>query len=210
MSIRPDMYGEVRFRIPLVFIIPIGALAAIAAVTVGFSRVLLNVPKEAAVAIATVMAFNILMACAVIATRPRMNSVQMAELAVVALYPVIVGIAIWQFGLGTESEAAAETKAPAGAGTQLVAQDSEFDSDELQVTAGEEATVSVDNQDSVEHSFSVYETSADADAQQNAVFDGPNVSGGENEDYEFTIKKSGNYVFQCDIHPSMRGTLTAK
>jgi hypothetical protein len=39
------LVGEVRFRVPLPILIPVAAVAVIAIVTIGLSRVLLAIPK---------------------------------------------------------------------------------------------------------------------------------------------------------------------
>ncbi|MGH2695228.1 MAG: cupredoxin domain-containing protein, partial [Actinomycetota bacterium] len=70
------------------------------------------------------------------------------------------------------------------------------------------ATVAIDNRDSVEHNFAIYENEQDADDQTNALVDTPNVAGGEGGEFPADVEEPGDYVFQCDIHPSMRGTAT--
>jgi plastocyanin len=202
---------DVRVRVPLPVVIPIASLALIAVMAYGFSRVLLNVPKEAATMLAIVMAANVLGACAFIATRPRSDRSTLFELLVVVLYPVIVGIAIWQFGFGTEAAAehgaAAEGEAGAAGGSSLTASQVSFNTDSLTLTAGEQATVTLNNEDSVPHNFSIYED----ESAEKAIFQGPNVNGGSSTDYEFKAPAKGEYFFRCDIHPtSMTGTVTVE
>ncbi|MDQ4124304.1 MAG: hypothetical protein M3134_01720, partial [Actinomycetota bacterium] len=120
-SLRPDLTTEVRVKVPLPLVIPLAALAVIAIVAYGFAQVLLAVPKEAATMLAMVAAANILGAFAYAALRPRMQPVTMAELGVIVLYPVIIGIAIAQFDFGGEAAhghdtAAAETAGAGAAG----------------------------------------------------------------------------------------------
>ena len=55
-------------------------------------------------------------ACAVIAVKRDLTALHYAELAAVVLYPVIIGVAIAQFGLGVSDEGeAAAHEAPAAA-----------------------------------------------------------------------------------------------
>jgi len=217
MSQNDPMLGEVRFRLPLPVLIPVTAVVVIVVLTVGFSRVLLAIPPEAATAVATVTAINILGACAVLAMRPNMSRNAMVELAVVVIYPVIIGIAIAQLGIGTEEHAeaapAAEEGAPAESeggpvtsGGTIVAQDVQFTSDTIELVAGEEVSITFENSDDLQHNVAIYANEADADAQQNPIFQGEIITG-TSVTYEFTAPDAGEYVFQCDVHPAMRGTV---
>jgi len=218
MSQNDPMLGEVRFRVPLPVLIPVTAVIVIALLTFGFSRVLLAIPAEAATAVATVTAINILGACAVLAMRPNISRNAMVELAVVVVYPVIIGIAIAQLGIGAEEHAeaappAAEEGAPAEGtggpvtnGGTIVAQDVQFTSDTIELAAGEEVSITFDNADQLQHNVAIYANEADADAQQNPIFQGETITG-TSITYEFDALESGEYVFQCDVHPAMRGTV---
>jgi len=97
---RPDLVEEVRVRVPLPIVIPAVAVIVIGAVAFGISRILLNVPKNVAVALALVMALNVLGACAYVALKPtRMTSGTWAELFVVLTYPIIIGAVLTQTGV---------------------------------------------------------------------------------------------------------------
>jgi plastocyanin len=202
----PDpMVGEVRFRVPLPVLIPLAAVVAIALITIGFSRVLLALPKEAATVVALVTAANVLGAFAVIALRPRMSQASLVELAVVVLYPVIIGVAIAQLGIGEEGEAAAEpAPAPQAAEGTVVAENVQFNTDTIELRAGQEESIPFENADSVPHNIAIYETAQDAQAQENAIFDGDEITASETT-YEFSAPPKGEYVFQCDVHPDMGG-----
>src|SRR5918995_1741592 len=106
---RSGFTSEVRMRVPLPVIIPLGALVVIAVITIGMSQILLNVPKEIAVVIAIAVAANILIACAVISLRPQEARRTWVELAIVATYPLIVGLVIAEIGIG---EGEASSSAP--------------------------------------------------------------------------------------------------
>jgi len=218
MSQKDPMLGEVHFRVPLPVLIPISAVVIIALLTFGFSRILLAIPHEAATAVATVTAINILGACAVLASRPSISRNAMVELAVVVMYPVIIGIAIAQLGIGTEEPAeaapAAEQEAPAeepggpvaGGGT-ISAENVQFSTDAMEFQAGEEVSITFDNVDDLQHNVAIYANESDADAQQNPIFQGEIITG-TSVTYEFQAPDAGEYVFQCDVHPAMRGTVT--
>lgn len=213
------MLGEVRFRVPLPVLIPLAAVVVIGLLTFGFSRVLLAIPPEAATAVATVTSLNILGACAVLALRPGMSRNATIELAVVVLYPVIIGIALTQVNIGTEehageapppaNESEGEASGPVTSGGTLVAEGVQFSTDAIELQSGEQVSLTLDNRDSAPHNFAIYENDADAEAQENAIFQGENVTGSSTT-YEFEAPPGGEYPFQCDIHPDMNGTVTVQ
>ena len=214
---RPDLTGEVRFRVPLVLAIPISAILVIGLLAFGFSRILLGLEsKEGATALAIVMAANVLAASAYFALRPRLQRASVIELLVVALYPVVIGIALAQTGILAEGEHATETStetsqekgAPApSAGTELVAQNVEWDTATLTVQAGEPIEIPVENQDSTVHNLSIYEDEAAAESQSDPLFQGEDVAAGASTTYEIDPLKKGTYTFICDYHINMIGDL---
>jgi plastocyanin len=203
--------GEVRFRVPLPIIIPFGALLLIGLATFGFSRILLSVPKEIAVVVATVTAANVLGACAVIALRRDMNRSILSELAIVVLYPVLVGAVIATMGLDEEAHgenSLGEPQAPPAAASvdEVTASGLAFSTDQLELTAGETNQVEFVNEDSAPHNISIYED----DSASAELFVGDEVTG-DTITYEIEVPgKPGEAYFQCDFHPSMNGTVTIK
>lgn len=211
MSSRPDLVAGMRIRVPLIVAIPIGALVVIGGAAFGFSRILLSLEKEAATAVALMMAANILIACAIVASKPRMDSVTLAELFVVVTYPIVIGIVLAQIGFGGGGEAHGSEQAAHAAegsgGTEISAAGVAFDKDSLTLPAGEETTLPFDNEDSVPHNFSIYED----DSASKELFVGANVEGGASADYEIPALDKGKYFFRCDLHPSsMVGTVTVE
>jgi plastocyanin len=206
---RPDLSGEVRFRVPLIFAIPLGALLFIAVLAIGFSRILLSVPAEAATAIAIVMAVNVLGACAFLALRPRIQRASLIELVLVALYPVVVGIAIAQTGIASE-EAGPPPPPPSpaqggGGGNELVAQDISFNIDTLQLQANQPNEIPFENADTTVHNMSIYEDEDAATAKQDPLFKGPDVDPGSSDTYTIDPIPKGTYTFICDYHANMIG-----
>jgi plastocyanin len=102
---------------------------------------------------------------------------------------------------GAAAAATTTTGAAAGGGEQeikLIAKDITWDTDSLELQAGTEYTVEVDNQDSVEHNFTFADASANKD-----------VEGGEDITVAFTAPAAGSYEFHCKYHPAaMKGTVT--
>jgi len=214
-SQQEPLVGEVRFRVPLPIVIPIVALVVIAVFVVGFSKVLLAIPSEAATVIAIAMAANVLGVCAYLALRPKVSTTTVFELIAILIYPLLIGIVIANIGFG-EEEAAAEgggapaTEAAAGGGTTVVAQDVAFDVSELEVKADAENTITFDNQDTVEHNLSIYPDAEAGLALEGAIFEGEHITGPATTEYKFQGPEKGEYYFQCDVHPNMNGTVTAK
>lgn len=208
-SSRPDLMAGVRVRVPLVFVVPIGALLLIGLVTILLSRVLLALPPEAATVVALAFAVNILVACGVLALRKRTDGVTLAEMFVVVSYPVLIGVVLAVVGFGTGESVAEEQTGAGGASgaTVLVAEGVAFDTKELTLPAGEEASVTVDNKDSTLHNLSIYET----EEATKDLFIGPDVAAGSSLDNTIPPLEKGKYFFRCDYHPtSMTGTLTVE
>ena len=214
-SSRPDMVGEVRFKVPLVVAIPFAALALIAIVVIGFSRVLLELPAEAATAVALVTAANILIACTFLAVR-RAERVSVLEIVLIALYPLLIGVVLAQTGFFSEEEHGAaqaeesggQTEAPASgsSGTSITAQSLAFDTESIEVPADEPTDYTLTNEDTALHNLAIYEGQ---DASGEALFTSPDVDGGAEETFTIDPLKKGEYYFQCDYHPQMSGTVTA-
>ncbi len=217
-SLRPDLTTEVRVKVPLPLVIPLAALALIAIVAIGFSQILLAVPKEAATMLAMVAAANVLGAFAYAALRPKMQPVTMAELGVIVLYPVIIGLAIAQFDYGAEAEhdtavaetsgagPAAEGGAPAGPTAAVTAEGLAFDLETIVLEAKKPASIEFENLDSAPHNIAIYEE----EGADEAIFQGEQITGPDAITYEFDAPKAGEYYFQCDVHPDMNGDVVSE
>ena len=205
---KPNLPDEIRFSAPLPILIPLAALVAIAVVAFLFSRVLLAVPREAAILIAIVMAANILGGFAFAALRPKLSRSQRIELAMVIGYPLLIGIVIAQLGFGApEEEASAEADGGAAVGGDavLVAENLSFDKETLELTAGKPQVIGLDNQDTEPHNVAIYKNEDAGASQEGALFDGEDVPGGSTLEYEVDPLPPGRLFFQCDLHPSMAG-----
>jgi plastocyanin len=104
-------------------------------------------------------------------------------------------------GSNSGGGASATTAASGGGGSDkitLTAKGIAFDQTQLKMPAGKQVTVTLNNQDSVEHSFTFKDAKADKDAE-----------GGETAEVSFTAPAAGSYEFHCKYHPNqMKGTVT--
>ena len=95
-----------------------------------------------------------------------------------------------------------ENGSPTGGGTELelAAENTTYDVSELTAPAGADVTLVFDNDDEgVQHNFSLYETEESTDA----LFEGEVITGIDSIDYTFTAPESaGTYHYHCDIHPT--------
>ncbi len=212
------MVGEVRFKVPLPILIPVAALAVIALVTIGMSKVLLAIPPEAATTVALAAAANVLIAAAILAHRKRMGSTSLIEMGVIVVYPIVIGVVIALLGIGSgEEHGGADEPPPAQsgpvtAGGTLSAETLQFTSDAIELVAGEESEITLDNADSAPHNVWIYETAQDADDLNDdaALFEGEDVGPGESTTYSIPSLDKGEFPFICRIHPAMRGLVTVQ
>jgi plastocyanin len=111
---------------------------------------------------------------------------------------------------GGGEEPAATTPAPDGDGDGVTveAKDNSFDPETFSVTAGEEATVTLENAGNASHTLTVYSDENFENAVDGA--DTETVNGGDSGEFTATFD-AGDYYFRCEIHPAqMKGTFEAE
>lgn len=223
------MNRDVKDRLLLPIVIPLSAVLALAFVILAFSRILLAVPQEAATLIALAMALNVLTGAALFASLPRLRSWVLKGVLVVGALILAAG-AITSMAVSGELEdllnreekpAAKEQpgeqpgggggggqKAGGGqvvnAGGTIVAKGIAFNATELRLPAGQETTITFDNQDAgIPHDVAIY-------TQQGgeSLFKGEIITGPAKAEYAVPALEAGSYWFQCDVHPTMNGTVT--
>jgi plastocyanin len=118
--------------------------------------------------------------------------------------------------LGGESAASGggESASNGGGGAPpedtIVAEQTAFNTDTINLKADEPASITFDNKDPFDHNIAIYENQSDADAQENAIFQGDHISASTTT-YEFDPPPKGEYLFQCDLHPTtMKGTVVVE
>ena len=94
-------------------------------------------------------------------------------------------------------------------GGDIVASNTQFNTDRLTFGAGEQISLEFVNEDSFEHNWALYESQADAKAKQHPIAIAETVTAGSTT-VEFTAPDEGEYPFQCDFHPTMNGTATVQ
>ncbi|MFL5641494.1 MAG: cupredoxin domain-containing protein [Chloroflexota bacterium] len=99
--------------------------------------------------------------------------------------------------------ASAGSQVPAGGTATVVAKDIAFTTPAVAVTAGSPFTIAFDNRDGAPHNIDI------SDASGAHVFKGEIVSGTQ-VSYAVPALAAGTYTFICDVHPDMKGTITAK
>jgi len=90
----------------------------------------------------------------------------------------------------------------------LVAENTKFDKTTLEAPTGKDVTLTMENKDSVEHTFSLYQSADSTDP----LFAGQKFPGPAILTYQFTAPETpGTYHFRCDIHPNaMNGDFVVK
>jgi plastocyanin len=194
--------------------VPLAILAAVAVVIFLFSRILLNVPRQVAVAVALMTALNILVTCAVLALRRIRGLTALLLLAVIAVPVVLGGAAAARVIKLKKPHAAASAAGGGGSGgggavssgpISLSAVNVAFTKSSLDIAANTPTKVNFRNADTQPHNFHVFQgpPGFNPPAQPPIADPGASVS------YDIPALPAGQYQFRCDLHPgSMLGKLT--
>jgi hypothetical protein len=216
---------ETKDRLLLPIVIPLAATVALAFVILAFSRILLAVPPEAATPIALAMALNVLTGAALFASLPRLRSWVIKGVLAVGAILLAVGavtsmavsgeleelfkkeVAAPEAGPGTPSAQEGEGESPSPGPEPepgLTANGIAFDKTELELPAEQESSLPFDNKDvGIPHNVSIY-----TEQGAEALFQGEIITGPAKVDYQVPALAPGSFVFQCDVHPNMSGTVT--
>lgn len=183
--------------------LPVLGLGFIASVMFCLSRILLAVPEEASTGIALAVAVLIMVGASFAALRENVSGRTMAAALVLgAVVMVGGGVAAAAVGERQIGEHAGE-KAGGEGQVQVKAQSIAFVEKEIDLKANADVEIRFTNNDqATQHNISVY-----AADPSKALFRGELVTGPATVTYKFRAPGPGEYKFQCDVHPTMKGVV---
>lgn len=91
-----------------------------------------------------------------------------------------------------------------GVGLTVTAKSLAFDTDEIDLPAGQPTTITFDNQDAgVPHNIAIYND----DSLSETLFQGEQFPGVDSREYPIPPLDPGTYYFHCDVHNTMNGSV---
>jgi plastocyanin len=197
-----------RESLLLPILIPVGALAAIVLVLLGFSRILLSLRPNAATATALVAAIGIMAVAAFVASRRNVTGGALGAFvgATAGIAMLAGGIAIAVVGPPEEEPEAfpAVIAAPEGAIQEG------FSSDSLSFPPNVPIALEFENDDpGIGHNVEIFDGPDDSAP---VLFDGVRITGPDEIPYDVPPLAEGEYFFICRLHPNtaMEGTITVE
>jgi plastocyanin len=123
-------------------------------------------------------------------------------LGLVALAVIAAGCSSGSSGATASPVGSAPASAGTGDGIVVVAKDLKFSTASITAPAGEAFPIVLDNQESAPHNIAI------KDAAGTVVFKGEIVTSTQITN-NVPALAAGAYEFWCEVHPDMKGTLTA-
>ena len=129
--------------------------------------------------------------------RPMRTRTLPKRLALLASLVLLVGAAA-ACG-GDDDDDGGQTLSASNGEVTIVAQDNEWNADKMVIPADDETKITVDNRDRLDHNFAIRDTDFKTDVEGGPV----------KQELDVTLD-AGDYTYVCDVHPNMKGTLTAE
>jgi plastocyanin len=190
-------------------LLPLGALAVIALVLFGFSRILLGISHNAATVTACVVAASIVAVGAIVAGQRRVGPA-----AIGSLLGAVAGVALMTGSLaflivGPQKEEIEPAKVTLAAGPHASSEG--FDQTSLTFPADVPVDLEFDNQETgVQHNVVIFKEDPAKVTDQTPLFHGALTTGPAVTPYAVPPVPEGSYFFHCEVHPTtMTGTITA-
>ncbi|HEU4760142.1 MAG TPA: cupredoxin domain-containing protein [Dehalococcoidia bacterium] len=226
---RPE--EEVKERLALPLLVPMGAITFALLVIYGLSRIYLEVSKDVATPLAAGIAFGILLTAAYLAARPSIAVWQIGGIFAVAVALLVSG-AIFAV-VHENGKTAAETPTPAagsptptggspvpGGALTVTMGDSFFEfqgkqNPTIPVAAGQAVTIDLTNKGTATHNMRIAGPDGKFEAlgqplNDDIVSDPDIISGGATATITVNLA-AGTYDFRCDFHPTvMFGKINAQ
>ncbi|HYU57863.1 MAG TPA: cupredoxin domain-containing protein [Actinomycetota bacterium] len=182
--------------------IPAAAVLGTLILVFSLSRILLAISqysKGITAVVALFVALNVLVGAALVSIGRRVRGRRPASFPLLVVAGLlVVGGGAAAIAIGTEPEKEVATEAT------IVAQTLAFNPTAVELAAGVDTTIHFDNRDGVQHNIHVFEGQ---DQSGTSVFVGDLVTGPATADYRLSPQRPGSYHFQCDVHPTMTGTI---
>ncbi len=180
--------------------LPVLALALVAVIVLSVSRVLLAVPRNAAIIIAFGLAIVVLVAFFALSYRPQVGRRPLLLMGAVAIIAVVAA-----GGVSAASGYRKFENKNTGPPVQVeTAQSTSYKNKRITVTAGERAFIQFTNLDTgVLHNIAVYTSNPGG----TPLWTGEPIRGQRQITYQVVFQQAGTFAFRCDFHPTaMTGT----
>ena len=194
-----------RERVVMPLLIPIAAVATIFLVILSGSKILLDLDSAAiATTIAIVLASAILLICTVIAEGPRLPT---SVLYMITALPASLLLGV---GLFLTARPGIPHEGEGGGGVVAVTQqtidarDNLFVTKAFNVPIGQEVTVTFNNLGAALHNWHLKNLPGNPDGVKTEL-----IPGGQTQTVKFTVTAAGAFDYVCDVHPEMKGKVTA-
>lgn len=207
------MKPDVRDRLFLPIVVPVGILVVIALVAVAFGMLLYFNPMTVSLTIATVVSAAILGAFGLASSQSEadLTKAKRAVIALAGVLPLGVGALVATGIIDTADERVAEREChfcvPEDA-VEVVAVNIAFDPNEITLPAEGEVSILFRNEDqNIPHNISIYPDEDDGPALDSPIFEGEIFNGVDQMVYTFEApdETDGSFWFRCDVHPEMLG-----